>query len=129
VNPNKKSFGSRFGIGLGVALVLVFTLFPVYWMVSSAFDANASSGGRSFFPEELTLEHFAFVLTEGGFGTYLRNSAIVALSTVLISALVCLLAAVAVARFKFKFRTMVLMLILVVQMVPLEALVIRCSCR
>ena len=44
--------------------------------------------------------------------------------TVLVRALVCLLAAVAVARFRFKFRTTVLMLILVVQMVPLEALVI-----
>ena len=46
------------------------------------------------------------------------------LVTVLVSALVCLLAAVAVARFKFKFRTTILMMILVVQMVPLEALVI-----
>ncbi|MCE7481890.1 MULTISPECIES: carbohydrate ABC transporter permease [Microbacterium] len=124
MNPNNKSVLSKVGIGVAVAAVLIFTLFPVYWMISSAFDKNASSGGRSFFPEELTFDHFAFVLTEGGFGVFLRNSAIVALVTVLVSALVCLLAAVAVARFKFKFRTTILMMILVVQMVPLEALVI-----
>ncbi|HWS50100.1 MAG TPA: carbohydrate ABC transporter permease [Microbacterium sp.] len=115
---------SRIGIGVAIAAVLIFTLFPVYWMVSSAFDKKASSGGQSFLPQEFTFDHFAFVLTEGGFGTFLRNSAIVALATVLVSALVCLLAAVAVARFRFKLRTTVLMLILIVQMVPLEALVI-----
>ncbi len=123
MNP-RASLRSRIGIGIAVAAVLIFTLFPVYWMVSSAFDKKASSGGQSLLPQEFTLDNFAFVLTEGGFGTFLRNSAIVAVVTVLVSALVCLLAAVAVARFRFKLRTTVLMMILVVQMVPLEALVI-----
>lgn len=120
----RRSLISRIGIGAAIAAVLLFTLFPVYWMVSSAFDAKASSGGQSFLPQEFTLDNFVFVLTDGGFGTFLRNSAIVALVTVFVSALVCLLAAVAVARFKFKFRTTILMMILIVQMVPLEALVI-----
>ena len=123
MNP-RASLRSRIGIGIAVAAVLIFTLFPVYWIVSSAFDKKASSGGQSLLPQEFTFDNFTFVLTEGGFGTFLRNSAIVALVTVLVSALVCLLAAVAVARFRFKFRTTVLMMILVVQMVPLEALVI-----
>lgn len=123
MNP-RPSVVSKVGLGVAVAAVLIFTLFPVYWMISSAFDAKASSGGQSFLPQEFTWVNFAFVLTDGGFGVFLRNSAIVALVTVLVSAIVCLLAAVAVARFRFKFRTTVLMMILVVQMVPLEALVI-----
>src|SRR5690606_16091727 len=123
VNP-RRPLVNRIGIGVAVAAVLIFTLFPVYWMISSAFDKKASSGGQSFLPQEFTLDNFTFVLTEGGFGTFLRNSAIVALVTVLVSAFVCLLAAVAVARFRFKFRTTILMMILIVQMVPLEALVI-----
>ena len=123
MNPRPRPL-SRSGIGVAIAAVLIFTLFPVYWMVSSAFDKRASSGGQSFLPQEFTFDNFAFVLTDGGFGTFLRNSAIVAIATVLVSAIVCLLAAVAVARFRFKFRTTILMMILVVQMVPLEALVI-----
>ncbi|MDR2321727.1 MAG: carbohydrate ABC transporter permease [Microbacterium sp.] len=114
----------RIGITVAVAAVLVFTLFPVYWMVSSAFDKRASGGGQSLLPKEFTWDNFAFVLTDGGFLLFLRNSLLVALVTVLISGFVCLLAAVAVARFRFKFRTSVLLMILVVQMVPLEALVI-----
>ncbi len=107
-----------------VALLLVFTLFPAYWMISSSFDAKASSGGQSLLPREFTLANYDFVLTEGGFGTFLRNSAIVAFFTVTISGIVALLAAVAVARFRFKFRTGILIMVLTVQMVPLEALVI-----
>lgn len=68
--------------------------------------------------------NFRYVLDEGGFGTFLKNSVIVALLTVLASGILALLASVAVARFKFKFRTAILMMILIIQMVPLEALVI-----
>lgn len=106
------------------ALLLIFTLFPAYWMVSSAFDARASSGGQSLLPAETTLENFRFVFTEGNFGRFLANSLVVALVTVLIAAVLALLASVAVARFRFRSRTGILMMILAVQMVPLEALVI-----
>ncbi|MGO4105562.1 carbohydrate ABC transporter permease [Leifsonia sp. YAF41] len=120
----RKSWRTNLGKAVLVTLLLLFTLFPVYWMLSSAFDAKASSGGQSLVPTEFTLDNFTYVLTEGGFDVFLRNSAIVAVVTVLVSALVAVLASVAVARFKFKFRTAILFMILAVQMVPLEALVI-----
>lgn len=111
-------------MGLLVALLLLFTLFPVYWMMSSAFDANAASGSQGLIPSKLTLDNFAFVLDDGGFARFLRNSLIVAVAVVGCSAVLSLFASVAVARFRFKFRTAVLLMILIVQMVPLEALVI-----
>jgi N,N'-diacetylchitobiose transport system permease protein len=120
----KRSIGGKIGKGVLVALLLVFTLFPVYWMLSSAFDKRASSGGQSLIPQEFTLDNFAYVLTKGGFDVFLRNSLIVAVAVVVISAVLALLASVAVARFNFKFRTAMLFMILSVQMVPLEALVI-----
>ncbi|GAA1448060.1 carbohydrate ABC transporter permease [Leifsonia poae] len=119
-----RSIRGNVGKGIAVALLLVFTLFPVYWMVSSAFDKKASSGGQSLVPKEFTLDNFAYVLTKGGFDVFLRNSAIVAIAVVVLSAAFALLASVAVARFKFKFRTAILFIVLTVQMVPLEALVI-----
>ncbi len=109
--------------GVLVVLLLVFTLFPTYWMLVSAFDENPS-GGAELVPRQFTLDHFVFVLTDGGFATYLRNSLVVALVVVVFSGLLGLLASVAVARFRFPLRTQIVMMILVVQMVPLEALVI-----
>jgi N,N'-diacetylchitobiose transport system permease protein len=109
---------------LATVVVLAFTLFPVYWMVSTALDDRANDGSRGLLPSQLTLDNFAFVLGDGHFGTYLRNSLVVAAATVVVSSLLALLAAVAVSRFKFRFRTAVLVMVLVVQMVPMEALVI-----
>ena len=109
---------------VAVVTVLVFTLFPAFLMVSMAVDSQASAGKRSLLPTSFTLDHFSFVVDEGQFGTYLRNSLVVAVCTVLASGVLALLAAVAVSRFRFRFRTSVLVMILIVQMVPVEALVI-----
>jgi N,N'-diacetylchitobiose transport system permease protein len=121
--PRRRLAGS-IGRGVGVVAVLVFSLFPVFVMVSTAVDPHANDGSRSILPTSFTLDHFSKALGEGHFTTYLRNSLVVALATVVISGMIALLASIAVARFRFRFRTSVLLMVLVVQMVPLEALVI-----
>ncbi|MEV4243040.1 carbohydrate ABC transporter permease [Streptosporangium canum] len=111
-------------------LVFVFAVFPVYWMVSTSFKTNDQIFTTDFipFPTELTLDHLKRVLTEGVAGNsiwlYMRNSAIVALGTVVIGAVFALLAATAIARFAFKGRSSFLVLLLIVQMIPAEALLI-----
>lgn len=105
-------------------LLAVFTLFPVYWMLMSAVDKRASSGGQSLVPREFTLDNFVTIFEQGRFGVFLMNSVLVAVIVVLASGALSLFASIAVARFRFKFRTAVLFLILAVQMVPLEVLVI-----
>lgn len=115
---------SQWGKGVAVAAILAFTLFPIYFMLATAFNARATSGTDSLFPEQFTLSHFRFAMTDGGFDTYMMNSAIVTAITVVVSCLLALFAAVAMARFKFRMRTTILVMILVVQMLPAEALVI-----
>ncbi|WP_219468936.1 carbohydrate ABC transporter permease [Nonomuraea rhizosphaerae] len=111
-------------------LVFLFAIFPVYWMASTAFKANDQIFTTEFipFPTHFTFEHLDRVLSEGVAGhsiwLYMRNSAIVALGTVLIGAVFSLLAATAVARFRFKGRNSFLILLLIVQMIPAEALLI-----
>jgi len=119
-----RSIARRAWTATAVVGVLGFSLFPVFIMVSTAVDARANDGSRSLLPTAYTLENFAFVLQEGNFTTYLVNSVVVSLATVAASGLIALLASVAVSRFRFRFRTAVLMMVLIVQMVPLEALVI-----
>jgi len=109
---------------LACAAVLAFSLFPVWVMLTTAVDARANDGSTTLLPSQFTWDNFRFVLDEGGFTTYLVNSLIVGLATVVISGLLALLAAVAVSRFVFRFRTALLVMVLVIQMVPLEALVI-----
>lgn len=119
-------------IGLNAMGLLVFAVavFPVLWMISTAFKPNEEifSTTPKPLPAHPTLEHFDFVLNSGvaevSFWTYFRNSALLAIVTVLISGVLAVLAATAVARFRFRFRATFLVMLLVVQMVPMEALVI-----
>nr|WP_246407616.1 carbohydrate ABC transporter permease [Nocardiopsis aegyptia] len=93
-------------------------------MLVSAFSDRSTASAGTLVPTDLTLGNFVYVMTEGDFGRYMLNSLGVAAVTVTGACVLALLAAVAVTRFRFRMRTAVLVMVLVVQMVPLEALVI-----
>ena len=113
-------------------MVALVTLFPILWMVSTAFKPP----GELFsltphpLPAHPTLHNFAAVMNghAAGLGisfwTFARNSLYVTVVTVVLASLVSLLAAVAVARFRFRFRASYLVMLLIVQMLPAQALVI-----
>ncbi|GII60492.1 sugar ABC transporter permease [Sphaerisporangium krabiense] len=129
-NPQTAKRVRAGGLHAAAIVIFLFSVFPVYWMVATAFKPNDEIFTTRFIPFPLapTMEHVSRVLTKGVAGhsiwQYLFNSAVVALGTVLIGAVFALLAATAVARFRFRFRTSFLILLLVVQMVPAEALTI-----
>jgi N,N'-diacetylchitobiose transport system permease protein len=115
---------------LGVLVALV-TLFPIFWMVCTAFKPSQEiySLTPSLLPAHPTLGNFRQVISgqASGIGTvwlFFRNSLAVTLAAVAISSLVSLLASVAVARFSFRFRATFLIMLLIVQMLPGQALII-----
>lgn len=111
-------------------LVALVTLFPLLWMISTAFKPATEifSLTPRPLPAHPTLSNFRQVLDGNVIGipywTFLRNSLFVTLTSVLVSSLIALLAAVAVARFRFRFRATYLIMLLIVQMLPQQALVI-----
>jgi N,N'-diacetylchitobiose transport system permease protein len=111
-------------------LVAVVTLFPILWMLSTAFKPPEEifSLTPHPLPAHPTLSNFRHVIDGSVIGipywTFLRNSLLVTLVSVAASSLIALLAAVAVARFRFRFRGMYLIMLLMVQMLPQQALVI-----
>ena len=116
--------------GTGVLVALV-TLFPIAWMVSTAFKPSHEifSLTPHLTPSHPTLGNFREVISgqASGIGSvwlFFRNSLAVTLATVLVASVVSLLASVAVARFRFRFRASVLVLLLIVQMIPGQALII-----
>ena len=118
---------TRNGVALVVALV---TLFPIFWMISTAFKPPTEiySLTPHPLPAHPTWANFANVINGSVIGmpywTFLRNSLVVTLSSVVISSAIALLAAIAVARFRFRFRATYLIMLLIVQMLPQQALVI-----
>jgi N,N'-diacetylchitobiose transport system permease protein len=110
---------------LGLAIVVIW-VFPVYWMVNTAFKPgkDMQTVTPQFWPHDISLTNFRTVVNDHSFWTSLRNSAIVSLATVVIAIVVALLAALALARFRFTGRRLFLYAIMIVQMVPLTAVVI-----
>ncbi|MEV4242015.1 carbohydrate ABC transporter permease [Streptosporangium canum] len=117
---------SRLVANTVAVVAAVVTFFPIYWMVLSALKPAGEIQSLEVRPWTLapTFEHFQRVLGGENFSRYLLNSLGIALTVVVLSAVVAFLAAVAVTRFHFRFRTTVLIMFLVAQMVPVEALTI-----
>jgi N,N'-diacetylchitobiose transport system permease protein len=110
-----------------VALVLlVFFVFPVYWMVTTAFkpDLDIISTTPVFVPLHGTLSHFDKAVHAAGFWTLVRNSFTVTLLSVALSLLVALAAAFAVARMRFRGRKAFILIVMMAQMAPWEVMTI-----
>ena len=107
-------------------LFCVAWIFPVYWMVNTAFKppSDVTTATPQFLPIHATLTNFHAAMTQSHFFRDLRNSLIVVSGTLVVSIVLGIFAAAALSRFRFRFRRMILVLILVVQMLPSTALLI-----
>ncbi|KAA0971144.1 carbohydrate ABC transporter permease [Aureimonas fodinaquatilis] len=92
--------------GIGLLLVVLFTLFPFYWMVSSSFkqqaDLLASPPLWIFSP---TLDHYRAVLADARVLSSIMDSVIVASITTAIAVALGAPAAYALARFDFRGKS------------------------
>ncbi len=116
----------RIPLNTAALAVLAVSVFPVYWMVSTAFKptADIQSDTPSFLPLHPTLQHFATAVHATGFAGFWRNSLTVTLGAVLMSLVVALLSAFAVARLRWRGRRAFILLVFIAQMAPWEALLI-----
>jgi N,N'-diacetylchitobiose transport system permease protein len=101
-------------------------IFPVYWMVNTAFKPRSESMTSTplFLPRNPTLDNFVVAITQSGFLINLRNSAVVVVATVLLAIILGFFAAAALSRFRFRGRRTIMIVILAVQMLPTTALLI-----
>jgi len=122
----RRKLSSRVGwntVGLVVALFMVF---PVYWMIATAFKSDSQINGftPSWFPTQLTLAHFRAALATPGFWSDVKNSLIVVSTTVAIALALSFFAAVALAKYRFSGRKLIIVLVIGIQMLPQTGLLI-----
>ena len=115
-------------IGWDAVAVLFFLLmiFPIYWMVTTAFKPGRDILTLTpvWVPLRPTLDNFAGAIAQPFFWNDVLNSILIVSATVLVSVGLAFLAALAVARVRFRGRAAVLAMLIGIQMVPLSALVI-----
>ena len=107
-----------------LAIIFVYIVFPFYWAFRSSVtpDNELFTTPVHYWPVNPTLAHYQEVFTNGDFLIALRNSAIVAASTTVLSLFIGTVGAYALGRFKFRGRLPVMYLILSMTMFPAIAI-------
>jgi ABC-type glycerol-3-phosphate transport system permease component len=101
-------------IYLCAIMLFLFTAFPFFWMVSTAFKPSQEvfAYPPRFLPSQFTLGNLERLFEQTRFLTYFKNSVFVASSAVLITMLISTAGAYSITRFRFKGREKIASLIL-----------------
>jgi multiple sugar transport system permease protein len=99
--------GSRLGrVPLWVALagLLFFILAPIYWVIITAFKSNLQMTSRAslLWPTPWTSDQFFNLLEANPFGTWFRNTLVVAAVSTVVAVGLAAFAAYALARLRFR---------------------------
>ncbi len=112
--------------GVGGALIIVYCLFPIAWIVSVSFKAPSDLANGQFLPSALTWENYKLILTGDASDLFLpalRNSFGICLIATAISCLLAMFAAYAIARLDFPGKKLILSTALAVAIFPVISIV------
>jgi N,N'-diacetylchitobiose transport system permease protein len=122
----RRSRARRIALNATGLFVFAVMIFPVYWMVSTAFKPGHDIFADTpvWFPYHPTLSNFSDAIHRPHFWADVKNSLIIVGTVVALSLVLAFLAALALAKFRFYGRRAFIVLIIGVQMIPLNALII-----
>lgn len=113
----------RFSIGTRLviaAILIVFSIFPVLWMISASLNPTGSLATQTLIPKNAGFENYRELLTstEFPFWTWFGNSIKIASITSVLSLAITTVAAYAFSRFRFRGRVTMLKGILLINVFP-----------
>ncbi len=109
-----------------VALFLVWTLWPIYWMVSTSLKPaqEATNLNPTIWPHTLTGANYQELFSSSlPFGNYLVNSVVTALVSALVAVFISTLAGYSFSRGGYKLNGATSIVVLATQMLPLVVLI------
>ena len=95
-----------------VAAIVLFCLFPFYWMVSISLKTGGDLTSGTPYPPSPTLKNYQSIFQNGDFTRALLNSAVVSIVTTVLALTVGSFCAYALARLRFKGKFAILALVL-----------------
>ena len=102
------------------AIIALFVIYPLVYVVSAAFAPTNSIAALNIVPfkDGFTLKHFAHLFKNTDYGKWFMNTLIIAVSTSAITIVIASLSAYVFSRFHFKFKKPFLMSLLILQIFP-----------
>ena len=109
-----------------LSLGAVFMLFPVFWMVTTAFKSETEifAAPIRWLPSALHWENFTAPLAEKPFARWFLNSVLIASGVTIGNLLISSLAGFGFAKYRFPGRGALFLLILATFMIPLQVTMI-----
>jgi ABC-type glycerol-3-phosphate transport system permease component len=120
-----RKVGRRTGFFALLAIFVVVSLFPFYWIVITSLKSNAvlAQGTTSLLPSHVTFSNYIDDFTQQDFIRPLINSAIVCLSATLLTVVIASMAGYALSSTRIRGRPLIMGFILIAGFFPILALV------
>jgi len=111
------------GTNIAAILIAAFVALPLYWMVASAFKNQIDISSAAAVPPHPTTSNFSNAFSNYSFGTYLLNSAVVAVCTTVLVLALGTFAGYALARLPMRGKTAIMTALLMISLFPTIAVV------
>lgn len=110
--------GTPWWLWVAVAAIVVFCLFPFYWLVNISLKTGPDLSQSKVYPPHPTLNNYSSIFHNADFTHALLNSAVVSLVTTALALVIGAFAAYALARLRFRGKKLILALVLSVTTFP-----------
>ena len=107
---------------IAIAAIVVFCLFPFYWMINISLKTGADLTSGKAYPPDPTLKNYQSIFQNGDFTRSLLNSAVISISTTVLALVVGSFCAYALARLRFRGKFAILALVLSITTFPAIAI-------
>lgn len=113
-------------LGVPLAIFLVITLAPFYWILITALKTSTEVFAKplTYWPRNITFDNFINLFKTLHFERYFLNSFMVSASVTTLVSLMALVGGYAMSRYKFRGKAFVYVLLLCTQMFPAVVLMI-----
>lgn len=113
-------------VSLAVWAIVLIVIFPLIWMVITSVKPQTELFRipATFWPTEITFEHYRTLLEKTAFLKYMRNSVILSTSTTMLVITVAVLGAYSLTRFNYPGRERMAFLVLATYLLPSVVLVL-----
>ena len=104
-----------------LAFFAILVIAPIYWMVITSLKTHTEIVDAhvvTYWPEIFTFENYQSLFRQLNYGSFLRNSIIVSVTTALIVTMLSILSGYSLARYKFIGKGSIMLFLLMTQMIP-----------
>jgi trehalose/maltose transport system permease protein len=114
----RSRFQQLFGWGTANTCVIIFALFPVFWITMLSFKSSATIADGRLIPKDWSTDNYSQIFKQSIFTDALRNSIGIALISTVIAVVLASMAAYAIARLQFRGKILILTMALAIAMFP-----------